>query len=170
MIPSSQYTLTILLRHLLIKVCTFFVHFVVSPLVSEPCNKTAFTSRLKILILLAVHRSWLLQTGLSIANTWLCTFFLLALLMVLYYLLRPFFVFCFHFSTISSITSSSMVSSLCSSRHRPRQGMFNTQLQQLHSMSTIHNRHLGKLAADTCSPYVGCMQTSLGYLLWPTDR
>ena len=67
-------------------------------------------------------------------------------------------LFCLRFSTISSITNSSMVSSLCSSKHRPRQVMFSTQRQLLHSMSTIHSKLLGKLAADLCGPYIGCVQ------------
>ena len=86
---------------------------------------------------------------------------------------EPFFVLCLHFSTINSITNSTMVSSLCSSKHRLRQGMSSTQLQLLRSMSTIHNRLLGKLAAGMSRPYVGCVPTFLclraGYPLGKLD-
>jgi len=85
-ITSDQYTLRILLRHLLIKVCIFFVEVciffvntVVTLHVSGPYNNTAFPLLLKILILAAVHRSLLLQTVLSIVKA-CCAFFLLAII------------------------------------------------------------------------------------------
>ena len=56
-ITSGQYTLRILLRHLLMNVCTCFVEAVVTRHVSEPYSKTAVTLVLKILILVAVRRS-----------------------------------------------------------------------------------------------------------------
>jgi len=61
------------------KVCSFFVDVVVTLYVSELHNKTAFTLVFKILILVAVHRSLLLQTELILAKA-CCAFFLLAIM------------------------------------------------------------------------------------------
>ena len=166
-ITPGQYTLRNILRLTLVDE----IEIIVTLLVSELYNKTAFTLVLKILILVVVRRSLPLPTRLSIPKT--CSAFFLLCCNKYNIIYWAVFVFCLHFSTISSITNSSMVSSLCSSRHRPRQGMFSTQRQQLHSMSIIHNRLLGKLAAGMCRPYVGCMPTFVGllagHLLWQID-
>lgn len=64
------------------KVCSFFVDVVVTLHVSELHNKTAFTLVFKILILVAVHRSLLLQTELILAKA-CCASFLPLLLTLL---------------------------------------------------------------------------------------
>lgn len=76
-ITPGQHTLRILLRHLLMNICTCLVEAVVIRHVSEPYSKTALTLVLKMIILVAVCRSVLLQIGVSISKAF-CAFFLLA--------------------------------------------------------------------------------------------